>query len=134
MHDAQSYLANIPEKFIDLDVIPATRTPSDHYKHLIIQSGYTMANGDSLAAIDGNRLNEEFKKRIRVAVHEDIPVTSAGGWGKNLVDNSDVKVTHVLCAAAAVGYNRGRDSQWRPLASAILQSSYSVFSSEIEKK
>ena len=36
----------------------------------------------------------------------------------------DQKVTHVLASAAAVGYNRGSDAVWKPLASRILVASY----------
>lgn len=141
LYDAQSYLDS-DHKFQNSEirsdnsvdiyknevVLPPTDSPSNHCRYFDILSGYTISNQEKLSKIPESKIScDEFKSKIRIAIHEDIPVT-ATNWGKNIIKETDnkylPKVTHVLSAAAAVSYNRGNDSAWKPLASSILSASY----------
>lgn len=127
LFDAQNYLEKKSDSSIfknDLLIQP-TPSPSNHCKYFKITSGYTIADTDNLIKILPDQINsDEFKSTIRIGIHEDIPVT-ATHWGKRIIQKTpQPKVTHVLSAAAAVAYNRGSDSIWKPLACSILLASY----------
>jgi len=115
-----------------------------------IQNGYTIANRDQLepiqqwynsqlqqqqekdgSKIENNSLLDKAKSLLKIGIHEDIEVTHCGGFGKKKIKNYDdgkrkMYVTHALCSACAINYNRMNSKQqdWEGLARLILDSAY----------
>ena len=125
---------------------PVAVNPSNHNEFFKVQNGYVLSDTESLQKIDWTRLDwEEVKGLLRVGVHEDTQGTACGDWGldgltlTSGVESSESgnggdaetipipQVTHVLCSACPVSYNKTRtkqDSDWEPLSRLILEACY----------
>ena len=108
-----------------------------------LKGGYVLSNPEKLKKIPWEKFPDsddsttsykydELMQTLRIGVHEDIQVTHCGGFGRKPMDNTDMKVTHCLCSAVPVSYNRSPSTVWEPLARIILKACYeSVFHSAL---
>lgn len=96
-----------------------------------VQGGFTMASDDQLATLNAKLAEmaragklDQVRAALRVGVHADVQVTSAGSGNRRVQDPAQM-VSQVFASPCAVAYNNSSKSQnWETFASLVLEAGY----------
>lgn len=98
-------------------------------KFFRVQSGYTLASDEGLAALNNVLASydeatlDEARAALRVGLQEDVQVTSYS-WGRMRVRDTEQTVTQVFNSACSVSYSGNAMKLWEPFARLVLEASY----------
>mmetsp|Transcript_286 Transcript_286/g.968 ORF Transcript_286/g.968 Transcript_286/m.968 type:complete len:406 (-) Transcript_286:87-1304(-) len=99
----------------------------EQQRYFRVVSGYTMADNDSLTALNGVMakpgIEDEVIAKLRIGVQQDTEVTCYA-FGQKMCEEEDQLVTQAYCSAISVSYSRARVDLWKPFARLILLGAY----------